>query len=118
MPRMAAPHRPRRLLRHPEEEARADHCFGQRGTRPRLPHQRLGKPMKSAINDASARQRAGGPPPVPSRGGDWENRPLTRDIIEVEGQIAGLVDWSTQVYKWLGADCIASDRLRVSVAIC
>jgi hypothetical protein len=52
--------------------------------------------MKPAINDASARQRAGGPPPVPSRGGDWENRPRRPDIIEVERQIAELVDQSTQ----------------------
>ena len=52
--------------------------------------------MKPAINDASARQRAGGPPPVPSRGGDWENRPRGSDIIEVERQIAELVDRSTQ----------------------
>src|SRR5215469_3597004 len=35
----------RRLLRHPEEKARADHCFGQGRARPCLPHQRLGKHM-------------------------------------------------------------------------
>ena len=52
--------------------------------------------MKPAINDASARQRAGGLPPVSSRGGDWENRPRSADIIEVERQIAELVDRSTQ----------------------
>ena len=52
--------------------------------------------MKPAINDASARQRAGGPPPVPSRGGDRENRPGRADIIEIERQIAELVDRSTQ----------------------
>ena len=52
--------------------------------------------MKPAINDASARQRAGGPPPVPSRGGDRENRPRRPDLIELERQIAELVDWSTQ----------------------
>jgi hypothetical protein len=52
--------------------------------------------MKAAINDASARQRAGGPPPVPSRGGDWENRPRNPDIIAVERQIAELADRSTQ----------------------
>jgi hypothetical protein len=91
---MAAPHGARRLLRQPEEEARADHCLGQRGTRPRLPHQRPGKRMKPAINNASARQRAGGPPPFPSRGDDWENWP--RSPIEVKRQIAELVDRSTQ----------------------
>src|ERR1700756_2139164 len=93
---MAAPHRARRLLRHPEEEARADHCFGQRGAWPRLPHQPPRKPMKSTINDASPRQRAGGPSPVRSRGGDWDNRPRRPDIIAVERQIAELVDRSTQ----------------------
>ena len=51
--------------------------------------------MKPAINDASARQRAGGPPPGPSRGGDRENRPRSADIIAVERQITELVDWST-----------------------
>ena len=51
--------------------------------------------MKPAINDASARQRAGGPPPVPSRSGDWENRPRRADLIEVERQIAELADRST-----------------------
>jgi hypothetical protein len=52
--------------------------------------------MKPAINDASTRQRADGPPPVPSRGGDWENRARSPDLIEVERQIAELVDQSTQ----------------------
>src|ERR1700741_4575587 len=93
---MAAPHGTRRLLWHLEEEARADHCFGQRGTRPRLPHQWLGKRIKPAINEASPRQGAEGPPPVPRRGGDWENQPRSADIIEVERQIAELVDRSTQ----------------------
>ena len=67
--RVAAPHRARRLLGHPEEEARVDHCFGQGGTRPRLPHQRLGNRMKPLFHDAAARQDSGGPSPVPSRGG-------------------------------------------------
>jgi Protein of unknown function (DUF2924) len=52
--------------------------------------------MKPAINDALARQRAGGPSPVPGRGGDWENRPRRPDIIEVEREIAELIDRSTQ----------------------
>ena len=52
--------------------------------------------MKPAINNASARQRAGGPPPVPSRGGDWENRPGSPDVIEIERQIAELIDRSTR----------------------
>jgi hypothetical protein len=52
--------------------------------------------MKPAIDNASARQRAGGPPPVPNRGGGWENRPRSPDIIAVERQIAELVDRSTE----------------------
>jgi hypothetical protein len=52
--------------------------------------------MKPATNDASARRDSGGPSSVPSRGGDWENRPRGSDIIEVERQIAELVDRSTQ----------------------
>jgi hypothetical protein len=52
--------------------------------------------MKPAINDDSARQRACGPSPVRTRGGDWESRPRSPDIIEVERQIAELVDRSTQ----------------------
>jgi len=52
--------------------------------------------MKPAINNASARQRAGGPPPVPNRRGGWENRPRSPDIIAVERQIAELVDRSTE----------------------
>ena len=51
--------------------------------------------MKPAINNASARQR-GWPPPVPSRGGDWENRPGNPDVIEIERQIAELIDRSTR----------------------
>ena len=52
--------------------------------------------MKPAINDASARQRVGRPPPVPSRGSDRENRPRSADIAEVERQIAELFDRPTQ----------------------
>src|SRR6201993_4158289 len=47
-----------------EEEARADPCLSQRGTRPRLPHRRTGRRMKPAINEALARQRSGEPSPV------------------------------------------------------
>ena len=52
--------------------------------------------MKPAINHASARRDSGGPSPVPSCGGDWENRSRSRDIIEVERQIAEWGDRSTQ----------------------
>ena len=50
--------------------------------------------MKQSINDASARQRSGGPSPVPAQG--WNSGPRSADIAEVERQIAGLVDRSTQ----------------------
>ena len=52
--------------------------------------------MKSSFHDAAARQDSGGPSRVPSRGGHRENRPRSADNIEVERQIAELVDWSTQ----------------------
>src|SRR6516164_10991617 len=52
--------------------------------------------MKPPFHEASARQNSGGPPPVPSRGGDWENRPGSPDVIEIERQIAELIDRSTR----------------------
>ena len=52
--------------------------------------------MKPAIYNASARQRAGGPPAVPRRRDGWENRPCSPDIIAVERQIAEFVDRSTE----------------------
>ena len=50
--------------------------------------------MKQSINDASACQRSGGPSPVPAQ--SWNRGPRSADIAEVERQIAGLVDRSTQ----------------------
>src|SRR5215831_9540261 len=91
--RMAASHRARHLLGHSEEEARADDCLGQGGTRPRLPHRWPHKCMNPAINSASARQHAGEPALVPGRGGD---RRGSGDAGEVQQQIAELVDRSTQ----------------------
>src|SRR5215471_11974854 len=83
---MAAPHRARRLLRNSEEEARTDACLDQGGARPCLPHQRAGKRMNPAINNASARQRSGGPAPVLGRGSDRNSRTRNTDIAEVERQ--------------------------------
>jgi hypothetical protein len=77
------------------EEARAYPCLGKRGTRPRLPRRRIGKRMKLAIYDASARPRAGEPSPVRQRDGNRHNRPRRPEISEVERQIAGLVNRST-----------------------
>ena len=52
--------------------------------------------MKPSIDLASARQHAGGPPPVRGRGGNRTNRPGRADLAEVDHQIAELVDRSTQ----------------------
>ena len=51
--------------------------------------------MKPAIRRFGSPARWG-LSPVSSRGGDWENWPRRADIIEVERQIAELVDRSTQ----------------------
>ena len=52
--------------------------------------------MKPAIYDASARQRAGEPLPVRHRNGNRHDRPRRPDITEVERQMAGLANRSTQ----------------------
>ena len=52
--------------------------------------------MKPAINDASARPRAGEPSPVRHRNGNRHDRPRRPDITAVERQIAVLAKRSTQ----------------------
>ena len=52
--------------------------------------------MKPAINDASARPRAGVPSPVGDRNGNRHDRPRRPDNTEVERQIAALANRSTQ----------------------
>jgi hypothetical protein len=52
--------------------------------------------MKPAFNGASARQRAGEPWPLRRRNGNRHDRPRRPDVTEVERQIAGLADRSTQ----------------------
>ena len=52
--------------------------------------------MKPPIHDASARQRSGGPSPVPGRSGSWTKQGHSADTAEVDRQIAELVDRSTQ----------------------
>ena len=52
--------------------------------------------MKPAINDASARQRAGEPSPVRHLNGHRHDRPRRPDRTEIERQIAGLANRSTQ----------------------
>src|SRR5438552_14977790 len=52
--------------------------------------------MKSSIDLASARQHAGGPPPVRGRGDNRTNRPGRAELAKVDLRIAELVDRSTQ----------------------
>jgi len=52
--------------------------------------------MKPASNDASARQRSGEPSPVRHRNGNRHDGPRRPDLAEVERQIAGLANRSTQ----------------------
>ena len=52
--------------------------------------------MKRASDDALARQRSGEPSPVRHRNGNRHDRPRRPEITEVERQIAGLADRSTQ----------------------
>jgi len=52
--------------------------------------------MKPAINDALARQRAGEPSPVHRWNGNRHDQPRRPDRTEVERQIAGLANRSTQ----------------------
>ena len=52
--------------------------------------------MKPALHDASARQCAGGPSPVPGRDGNRNNRIRKPGPSDIEAEIAGLPDRSTQ----------------------
>ena len=52
--------------------------------------------MKPASNDASARQRAGESSPVRHRNGNRHDQPRRPDLTEVERQITGLANRSTQ----------------------
>ena len=52
--------------------------------------------MKPALDDASARQHSGGPSPVPGRGGNRNSQARKPDPSDVEAEIAGLLDRSTQ----------------------
>ena len=52
--------------------------------------------MKPAIQDASARQNSGGRLSIRSRKGGWNSRSNKLDSMEVEREIAGLPDRSTQ----------------------
>jgi len=52
--------------------------------------------MTSAIHDASARQNTSGPSPVSGRGGNHNGRARKPDPSDIEAEIAGLLDRSTQ----------------------
>ena len=52
--------------------------------------------MTPATRAASARQHSGGPPPVPGGGGNRNDHTRKSGVSEVEGEIAGLADRSTQ----------------------
>ena len=52
--------------------------------------------MKPAIPDTAARQYSGGPSPVPGRGGNRNDRAREPGLSDVEAEIAGLLDRSTQ----------------------
>ena len=52
--------------------------------------------MKPAIHDVSARQHTGGPSPVPDRGSSHNDRARKPGPSDIEAEIAGLLDRSTQ----------------------
>jgi len=52
--------------------------------------------MKPAIRDALARQHTGGPSPVPGRGGNGKDRAGKPGRSDIEAEITGLLDRSTQ----------------------
>jgi len=52
--------------------------------------------MNAAINNASARQHAGEPSVVPGRGSGRNKRSRNLDVVEVEREIAALLNRSTQ----------------------
>ena len=57
--------------------------------------------MKPAIHDATARQYAGGPSPVPSRGGNRNDRARRPGLSDIEAGIASLLDRSTHDLRHL-----------------
>ena len=52
--------------------------------------------MKPAVPNTAARQHSGGPSPVPGRGGNRNDRAREPGLSDVEAEIAGLFDRSTQ----------------------
>ncbi len=91
-----ASYRSRRLLGNPEEKARAHSYLGQRGARPGLPHRRAGEPMKLPVHDTSARQHSGQSSSGLGANDGRKDRLRNPDLAGLDGEIAGLVDRSTQ----------------------
>jgi hypothetical protein len=56
--------------------------------------------MKPAIHDAAARQHTGGPSPVSGRGGNRNDRARKPGLSDIEAEIAGLFDRSTQELRF------------------
>src|SRR5262249_50900066 len=83
------------VLGNLKEEARAHPRFGQRGTRPGLPHRRAGKRMTPLIHQTSARQHAGEPKSIPGRGEKGNNRSGKAGAAQPDSEIAELVSRST-----------------------
>ena len=52
--------------------------------------------MKPALDDTAARQHSGGPSPVPGRSGNRNDRARKPGLSDIEAEIAGLFDRSTQ----------------------
>jgi hypothetical protein len=63
--------------------------------------------MKPAVDDAWARQHSDGPSPVPGRGGNRNSQARKPDPSDVEAEIAGLLDRSTQELRlaWRKLHC-------------
>src|SRR5207237_2679507 len=76
--------------------ARAGSRFGQRGAWPGLSHRRAGERMTSLTHDASARQYSGEPLSGLSANDARKDRLCNQTLAEVDGEIARLVDRSTQ----------------------
>ena len=93
-------------------------CFGEGGAWPGLPHRRAGERMKSAIHDASARQHSGGPSPVAGRGGNRNDRARKPGLSDIEAEIAGLLDRSTQELRLAWRSLHRTEPPLGSVAIC
>jgi hypothetical protein len=68
--------------------------------------------MKSPVHDASARQRSGEPLSGLSANDARRDRPHNQDLAKVDGEIARLVDRSTQELR-RALECIALNPHRL-----